>query len=336
MKILKTIVAIAILTISCSKDNDEPQPQPETPKVTTVYVGGTEKDTEPVTVNTKNIPIIWKDGVAQKLPIATGNEGEVLAIFVDGNDIYAVGHENSSTAVAAYNAVMWKNGIKTTLSNGAASAKAIYVFNGKPYIVGAKNQVATLWYDNTSTVLSNGGEATGIYVKNNDIYICGNTSTGVGFWKINNEGTNFTYSFSQSNARSICVQDNNVFIAGFSVTTANILNAKLWNANLISNEQYGDDTAMWSVFAQGQNVYACGYKVVNMSSTRAMLWKNNQSTQLSQNLSFAYSVFATPTDNYVAGSETVLNSKACIWKNGKIQTLSTKNSAATSVFVTVK
>ncbi|WP_310554962.1 hypothetical protein [Flavobacterium sp.] len=332
MKTLKTIFTIAILTLSISCSKDEPQPQPETPKVTTVYVGGAEYDN----TTQKDIPIIWKDGVAQQLPIAAGNEGEVLAIFVDGNDVYAVGHENSSTSIATYKAVMWKNGVKTTLSTNSSSANSVYVANGTAYVVGMENQTATLWHNNTTRNFTEATEATDIYVKGNDIYISGNTTTGMGFWKINNEGTYFTNTISQSNARSICVQENNIYIAGFELSTANIRSAKLWNDNLLSTGQYGDDTSMWSVYAQGQNVYACGFKVVNLLSTRAMLWKNNQATQLSQNPSFAYSVFATATDNYVAGYETISITKACIWKNGTTQILSANSSAATSVFVTEK
>lgn len=332
MKILKIIIAIALVVsfFSCNKD-DEPQPQPETPKVATVYVGGTEKD-----ANGKNLPIIWKDGVAQQLPITAGNNGEVLSIFVDGNDVYAVGHENSSSSIASYKAVLWKNGIKTTLSTNSSSANSVYVANGKPYVVGIDNNTATLWHNNTTRNFVDAFDATDIYVKDNDIYISGNTTTGMGFWKINNEGTYFTNTISLSSARSICVQNSNAYIAGFESSTAGIRSAKLWNANLISTTQYGDDTAFWSVFAQEQNVYACGYKVVNSIATRAMLWKNNQATQLSQNPSFAYSVFATATDNYVAGYENISSTKACIWKNGIIQTLSTNISAATSVFITEK
>ncbi len=332
MKIFKAILAIAILSVSCSKDNDEPQP--ETPKVATVYVGGGERN-----ANNKYVPIIWKNGVAQQLPLSAGSEGEVLAIFVDGNDVYAIGNEYTSNTLSTYRAAIWKNGVKTILSTNPSNTKAIYVSNGKPYVVGMDNGIAKLWYDNTTVDLIDCTGATGIYVKNNEIFISGNTATGMGFWKNNGSQTFLLHNTSYlpiTIARAISVQDNNVYIAGYTETTEGIRSAKIWNANLVSTEQFGDDTMMWSVFVLGQNVFASGRKIINLNGSRAMLWKNSQPTQLSQNESFANSVFATATDNYVAGYETISITKACIWKNGTIQTLSANNSAATSVFVTEK
>ncbi len=330
MKILKTILTVAILSISCSKDNDEPQP--ETPKVATVYVGGNEFN-----ANNKSVPTIWKDGITKPLPTSLGIDGKVLAIFIDGEVEYAVGFESLNNTKVNNRAVIWKNGIKTTLSQDTSVANAVYVSNGKAYVVGTVNNTATLWYDNRSQAL-NGNEATAVYVKNNDIFICVNISNGAALlFKNNGSLTQPSFSGTSlgttvSNAYSISKQDNDTFIAGISIENG-ISNARLWK-NLTSTQPFENETEMFSVFALGQNIYACGEKIIN-NTRRAILWKNNEPTVLSQSISSAQSVFATATNVYVAGSDGIDN-LACIWKNGTIETLSTNKSSATSVFVTEK
>lgn len=335
MKLLKAITfALLAITFSCSQDDS----QPEVPKVTTVYVGGFEYDE-----NGKAIPTIWKDGVAEHLPIIQGSEGNVNAIFVDANDVYAVGHEHSSNMVSDYRAVMWKNGIKTTLNATVyGSAKSIFVSNGKTYIVGSLNNMATMWYSNTDTNLAgNGSFATSVYVKGNTIYIAGNETIGgtskAYLWK-NNDSLSFPIPFTKSLIDN-SVQVNDVFYDGVNVYSAGynfapIRSAQLWKNNLAS-ENYGDYSSMYAVFAESQNVYAVG-SFTPFLTGKATLWKNNTPTTLSQNDSFAFDVFATSTNVYVAGYERTSEVNACIWKNGAIEILSNNISYANTVFVTEK
>ncbi len=331
MKTLKTLFAIAILSISCSKDNDEPQP--ETPKVATVYVGGSEVNA----ATFKNIPTIWKNGVVQQLPLSAGFEGEVKSIFIVGETVYAVGYERLDNMLSTYRAVLWKNGLKTNLSTNSSTANDIFVTNGKTYIVGKENQIATLWLDNTAQILANGEDATGVFVKNNEIYISGKTVNGGGYWKSTSPQPNYLIdSAGPSQARSISINDNNdVIIAGSAQNSLSVISGRLWNSNAISPEKFENGTSMWSVHTQGTNVYACGF-TASAGNVQATLWKNNQPTKLSQNKSNANSVFATATDTYVAGNEENQEKRACIWKNGSIQILSILKSVALCVFVTEK
>ena len=198
--------------------------------------------------------------------------------------------------------------------------------------------MATLWYDNRSQTL-NGIEATAVYVKNNDIFICVNIVNGAALL-LKNNGSLTQPSFTAtslgttvSNALSISKQDNDTFIAGNSVENGTS-NARIWK-NLTSTQPFENKTVIFSVFALGQNIYACGEKIINITG-KAILWKNNEPTVLSQNHSLAYSVFATATNVYVAGFDNENSLIACVWKDGIIQKLSTSPSIAKSVFVTEK
>ena len=339
MKNLFKIISIVLITtiFSCSKDETAPTPTPEIPKVETVYVGGLiEND------NGNKIPTIWTDGVAQSLSITAGFNGQVNDVFVDGNDVYAVGYEYPNTSITDARAILWKNRVRIKLSTIASGANAIYVSNGIPYIVGIEGNIATLWH--TSTYISlqistNGTSANDIFVKGNDIYIVGTNVQGA--TQLKNNGSLTALSFTptylgsaSSSAFGISILDNNVYIVGRTLSNvSNTITAQLWKNN-VSTQQFADNTQMISVFAKGQDVFATG--AMTLSPFKAMLWKNNQPTQLSQNDSFGYSVYATTTNNYVAGYEKNSNPKACIWKNGEIKILSDNLSVATSVFVTEK
>ena len=340
MKNLFKIISIVLITtiFSCSKDDSPP---PVMPKVETVYVGGVLED-----ANGKNIPTIWTNGVAQSLSVSAGNEGAVKSIFVDGNDVYAVGNEYSDILQSSSRAILWKNGIKTTLSQvDGSTAKSIFVHDGKYYIVGGVNGFATLWYNNTAVAIGNANSyAYSLSIKNNKIYILGNeftTSTGsykTVLWK-NEVSLTYPISFTKTtieNAASV----NDVFYDGTNLYSAgylfsNVTTAKLWKNNLPS-ELYGDYSIMNSVFVNGQDVYATGRTGTSISINKATLWKNNIQTVLSQNDSTAEDVFTTSNNVYVAGYEINAIAKACIWKNGEIKNLSENSSIATSVFVTEK
>ena len=339
MKNLLKIISIVLITtiFSCSKDDSPP---PVIPKVETVYVGGVLED-----ANGKNIPTIWTNGVAQSLSVSAGNEGAVKSIFVDGNDVYAVGNEYSDILQSSSRAILWKNGIKTTLSQvDGSKAKSIFVHDGKYYIVGGANGFATLWYNNTAVAIgASGSFLNSIYIKDNKIYIVGNevfntTSTKAVLWKNEVSLTYpivFTKTLIENSATVLDVfyDGTNLYSVGYLFS--NVTTAKLWKNNLPS-ELYGDYSIMNSVFVNGQDVYATGRTGTSISINKATLWKNNIQTVLSQNDSTAEDVFTTSNNVYVAGYEINAIAKACIWKNGEIKNLSENSSIATSVFVTEK
>src|SRR5690606_28370772 len=88
-----------------------------------VYVGGME-DLE---------ARIWKNGVGTN--VSGGFQSRVNSIFVSGNDVYAAGWLVSTTE---FNAVIWKNGTLTKLTDGSkyAGASSVYVANNDVYVGG--------------------------------------------------------------------------------------------------------------------------------------------------------------------------------------------------------
>jgi len=86
-----------------------------------------------------------------------------------------------------------------------------------------------------------------------------------------------------------------------------------------------------------RDVYVVGYSK-DGGVSKATIWKNGVKTLLSTSESYAYSVYVSGSDVYVAGhigSSTTgsTNSKATLWKNGTAQTLSSSAAIAKSVVV---
>jgi hypothetical protein len=65
-------------------------------------------------------PIAWKNTTATAFP----NTGDLSWQFVLNNDVYLAGYEGSTTTKA----IVWKNGVATSLTNGTNNATATGVF----------------------------------------------------------------------------------------------------------------------------------------------------------------------------------------------------------------
>lgn len=63
------------------------------------------------------VAAFWKNGVQGALPASKGRDSAVFGIAPYGTDVYAVGSD-------AGNAVLWKNGVETLLSDGRHQARA--------------------------------------------------------------------------------------------------------------------------------------------------------------------------------------------------------------------
>lgn len=150
-----------------------------------VYVGGYSDD---VTIEgIFNIPYkakIWKNGIQSSLTDGT-RYASIKSIFINNNDIYAVGYENNNTNKMV--AKIWKNGIPTPLTDGLYESVAnhVCVSGNNVYVVGYESnglkKIAKIWKNNISTSLSDGtqdGWANEVAVSGNDVYITGTVSNG--------------------------------------------------------------------------------------------------------------------------------------------------------------
>ncbi len=121
----------------------------------------------------------WNQGVATSLVDSSG--GNVNArpittgIYVSGTDVYVAGTVGGSFPSQA---VVWKNGVASSLGNGTANS--IFVSGSDVYVAGTSlvngNYEATYWVNGEPTVLSTsppGTTANSIYVSGNDIYVAG-------------------------------------------------------------------------------------------------------------------------------------------------------------------
>ena len=197
-------------------------------------------------------------------------------IFVEevtafGSDSYAAGSWNPIQG-ANGQAIVWKNGVATALTQGftRAEANAVYVTNSNVYVVGNESKydlngsysgpnyyIAKLWKNGVPTNLTNGttdAKALSVFVNGTDVYVVGveysgtsnNTVTG-GFngiaklWK-NGVATNLTNGTTDAKALSVVVNGTDVYVAGYESNGTNKV-AKYWKNGVATNLTNGATNA---------------------------------------------------------------------------------------------
>lgn len=225
---------------------------------------------------------------------------------MSGNDVYVVGTEQNE----AYNnvAILWKNGVRTNLTNGTTGDAYAYA----------------------------------VFVSGTDVYVSGQAIYEAAVWKNEDAPVILDKDHYASNISSLFVSDGNIYAAGYTksgMTNPSI--ATLWKNNtptvLSDGTKY---TEANSIFVSGNDVYIAGSEMIDAAHCIAILWKNGVRTNLSDATKYteAYSVYVLGNDVYVAGSE--MNSEegkytAILWKNGVRTNLTdgTVNTRAFSVFI---
>lgn len=126
------IALTAMVAIGCKSSPKE--------TVYDVYVAGSEAH-DPFWKT-----VLWVNGKSASAPSA---DGGLKAVFVSGNDIFVVGHENQGGKNVA---MLWRNGTRTKLSSSDAEdadALSVYVIDDNVYVVGTEKKggkdVAMLW-----------------------------------------------------------------------------------------------------------------------------------------------------------------------------------------------
>lgn len=132
---------------------------------------------------TTGVPCYWKNNVETALPIPAGTTGIANAVVTNGTDVYIAGYYVTNDATHSTRAVMWKNGVATTIAFNKESSCA--------------NAIAL---DGT------------------DVYICGDASIngvlcGI-YWK-NNDWHPFAGTSKPSHAISIAALNHNYYIYGY-------------------------------------------------------------------------------------------------------------------------
>lgn len=219
-------------------------------------------------------------------------------------------------------AVLWTNGIATSLTNGsyAMAAKSVYVAGNDVYVAGTGSinstpRIATVWKNGVATSLTSGStfaEANTVYADGTNVYVGGLESGLPTVWVNGTPGTLETKSGTTllENVNSIFVSGGNVYVAGSENN-----DTRLWlNGAATDLTTSNFDSHAYSVFVSGNDVYVAGNES-NGTKNVAKLWKNGVAASLSDGTAnaSALSVFVVGNDTYVAGYD---GDAATVWKNG--------------------
>lgn len=133
------------------------------------------------------------------------------------------------------------------------------------------------------------------------VYAVGGDMYGITMWK---DGEPIVLSTGIGTANSVCLDGDDVYVAGYEYEDKNI--SRIWkNGELLYKLEHGDNSTFAnSVFAENGNVYACGYTVfADPRKTSPIMWTNGESTVLPAISTYAEAnaVAARNGKAYVAG-----------------------------------
>ncbi len=279
---------------------------------------------------------LWKNGVSIDLTPFPSAEADIYDMFVsNNNDTYVVGYYQSSSKKVA---MLWKNGVAISLTNGAKDAWAygVYVVGTDVYVAGKEENptnstqsTAILWKNGVATNLTSGltnGGVTDVFAVGSDVYVCGYEDLmGPRLWK-NGVTTNLISAGQNFRANAVFVQGNDVYVVGSGIDNITFqYKIVLWKngvpTDITNPSTYAYATRM---SISGSDVYILGYESNGVGSPyRPKYWKNGVANNITTtNLVYAYDFFILGNDVYVTGVENVAipttstNKLARVWKNG--------------------
>jgi hypothetical protein len=296
--------------------------------------------------------------------LATGNYSTTVTAAASGNNISlgtvtACGNSinTSGVYIAGYidnNAVIWKDGTPTFLTNISTSsfyhyayAVKVIVSNNDVYAVGVEEDSALngmvgiikLWKNGIAVNLTNGttaAHAESIDVYNGDTYVCGyegNAGSGQTgkVWKNGIAATLPKDTFDYITPSTIKVVNGDVYVSGTAtkfLQNAVVDRAVYWKNNLLYTlpviHPHTDGTGL---FVSNGDVYVSGTENDYAQYQRAVYWKNNVETVLpltgAATVSSGGLIFVDNSDVYVAGtvqtfSQQLYQYNGVYWKNNSI------------------
>jgi hypothetical protein len=262
-------------------------------------------------------------------------------------DVYVAGLEFGATQFAAK---IWKNGVATSLTNGAndASANSIFASGTDVYATGWENSTSNqpkLWKNGIASTLTStcGGDGLSVFVSGTDVYVAGTAcnpplpNSQATVWK-NNVPTTLSNSTFNVEARSVYVSGTDVYVAGWEERSSSLVIAKMWKNGVETALTSGSVAFVYSIFVSGTDVYVAGAEDNGLVGYIAKIWKNGVAIPLTTgaNEAEAYGVYVSGTDVYAAGTEyNGTKYVAKVWKNGVATALTngSNDAEANSVFV---
>ena len=297
------LILLLSVFLSCKKETPQsPDTTPAVPAEVDVYVSGYQSDDDASYYDVA-YPTYWKNGSSVVLDSNYYYAGEnALSIAVAGNNVYAAGYgigTDFGFRIFSYR-TFWKNGNPVDLFGNSLTGD-IYKFsyltvsNGNVYVVAwGSADNATYFKNGSPIVLSYGSEG--------------------------------------SEASSIAVSGNDVYVAGISFNRNYYYGgynrmARYWkNGNPVKLTDGTKDAHTTSIAVSGNDVYVAGSE-----DSVAKYWKNGKPVNLTDGSTEvdANSIAASGNDVYVAGTQwdgniitnaygyIYRNPIAKYWKNGK-------------------
>lgn len=269
----------------------------------------------------------------------TDSESVQVTVKTPKMDVYIAGtggKDHKEEHFARY----WKNGVPVILEGSdlgaqdlVETAMSIVVDQGDVYVAGDSYRtafgIAVYWKNGTMVQLEKSPGSGSTYTRemtanNGDIYIAGNeynpASKSVAIYWKNGELVQLTDGTASAFARSIFVDNGNVYVGGHEDFGSNQI-ARYWkNGTPVDLTNGETDAAIYSIFVYDGDVYAVGYRDNEDGKAIAMYWKNGAKSELSSATThaFAEDIFVENGNVYIIGR--VLNEsfkwEVTYWKNG--------------------
>jgi sulfur transfer complex TusBCD TusB component (DsrH family) len=323
-----------MMVASCSKDDSAPVAIADiTLNKTDLTLAATEIDTLTATVTPEKVADKTLAWTSSNQSVATVSNGVITAV-ASGNTVITVTAANGKTASCNL------------------KVHDVYVAG---YIAPGLDEprIARLWKNGVAVDLplpegTTTSDATCVYVSGNDVYVTGRASSigendfGIAMlWKngvARDLSADAPVAWYASSAYSVYVENNDVYVAIQNNGEENYINtASIWKNGTVTDITDGvRDAHPRSLYVSNGNTYVAGWEWKENYTYLAKLWKNGEETALADNHSFAYSIYVSGNDVYVAGYDASGDvHKAKLWKNGVATVLNSGfgYSEASSVFV---
>lgn len=287
-------------------------------------------------------PKFWKAGILQTLTPNYGN-AKMWGITAIANDIYIAG---SFVSTNFKNAIVWKNGGATQISDGTSDAEALCISTDglDIYCGGYQDNNSTFstnpvfWKNSARNILPTSSTSASVHAisnTSNNIYFGGTMNSEPVAWL-----NNTYYSINPITGIQGCIND--IFISGTDVYMVGYIvdqltgseRAIIWKNGNFTILSPGEPCIAKSVFVSGGDIYVTGFQWTSTSTSKLKMWKNGIATNITNgtNSVIGNDIFIKGNDIYIAGNE---DGKITYWKNGTATYLTNGSNwgEATGIFV---
>lgn len=240
--------------------------------------------------------------------------------------VYVIGNETPKTH--SYNdiPIYWKDGVKTVLSGGDATAMAVH--NNIVFITGGEyngeKNLSYYWKNADKIELVHNYDfaiSTNIAVSGEDIYIAGEFEYKAGYWK-NGKINLLSNGGSRTLATAIAISGNDIYVAGCEYIGSGVKACYWKNGQKHTLKANCLEAYPNTITISGNDVYITGYHSLGMEPPDnpdeeimvSCYWKNGQITSFTDKTknTWVESIVVSGDDEYRIGKE---NNIACVWKN---------------------